>query len=175
VTRKSLRDFDEAEAKMKALMQDQQQLKDLWHRIDFNGNNIVSLAEIDKMVVEKFSVLNHKPALMRAYKATINSSESNGDDWVQKKEFKRLLGNLFYFNKIFWIFDNSDGDKDRRMDFAEFKNCLTSVAGGQMTESAMRADFSKVDRNGGGFILFDEFCRYFTQKACPKAMEDLVD
>jgi len=42
-------------------------------------------------VVEKYPLLNHKPALMRAYKTTINSSDSNGDDWVQRKEFKMLL------------------------------------------------------------------------------------
>jgi len=176
VSKKCLRDFDAAEGKIKALMQDRQQLKDLWSHMDFNGNGIISLAEIDKCVVEKFPLLNHKPALMRAYKATINASDSNGDDWVQRKEFKRLLGNLFYFNKAYWIFENQDGDKDRRMDFPEFKNCLTLVAGSAgMKDAEMKADFDKVDRNGGGIILFDEFCRYFTQKACPQCLQDLVD
>merc|ERR1719215_1858440 len=91
--------------------------------MDFNGNNICSLAEIDKLVVEKYPVLNHKPALMRAYKATIKGGD--GDDWVQRHEFKALLGNLFYFNKLFWLFENVDGDQDRRMTFAEFKKLLT--------------------------------------------------
>ena len=49
--------------------------------------------------------------------------EGNGDEWVQKAEFKMLLGlgpgrgvsagrpksafsgNLFYFNKLYWLFD----------------------------------------------------------------------
>merc|ERR1712014_476562 len=110
VAKKCFKDFDDLEAKIKAIMTDNKQLKELWNRIDFNGNNIVSLAEIDKLVVECFPVLNHKPALMRAYKATIRAGD--GDDWVDKKEFKMLLGNLFYFNKIFWLFDNADGDKD---------------------------------------------------------------
>merc|ERR1712232_1167880 len=176
VTKKCLRDFDEAEAKMKQLMQDHKQLKELWGRMDFNGNGIISLAEIDKCVVEKFPLLNHKPALMRAYKTTINSSESNGDDWVQRKEFKRLLGNLFYFNKIFWVFDNADGDKDRKMNFDEFKHSVTLLAGNAgMKETDMKADFDKVDRNHGGSILFDEFCRYFTQKACPQSLQDMLD
>merc|ERR1712228_947333 len=108
------------------------------------GNNIVSLAEIDKWVVESYPLLNHKPALMRAYKKTIR--EGNGDDWVQKKEFKALLGSLFYFNKIFWIFNETDGD-DRRMTQPEFR---------------------KIDKNGGGIILFDEFCQWMTMQSCPQ-------
>merc|ERR1711920_366926 len=102
-------------------MTDIPKLKELWRKIDFNGNNIVSLAEIDKLVVEHYPLLNHKPALMRAYKAAI---KGGGDDWVQKKEFKALLGYMFYFNKIFWLFENVDGDQDRRMNYDEFNKCL---------------------------------------------------
>merc|ERR1712227_455386 len=46
----------------------------------------------DKLAVEKFPLLNHKPALMRAYKASINTVKP--DDWVEKEEFKTLLGNF---------------------------------------------------------------------------------
>ena len=66
-------------------------LKSMWKRLDFNGNNVVSLAEIDKMVVDlvKGGVwpawLNNKPALMRAYKKTI-LKDGDGDDWVEKKD-----------------------------------------------------------------------------------------
>lgn len=87
----------------------------MWKRLDFNGNNIVSLAEVDKLVNEQFPLLNHKPALMRAFQATLKGGmlrckafrqmQGNGDEWVQKHEFKMLLGNLFYFNKLFWLFD----------------------------------------------------------------------
>merc|ERR1711970_667459 len=94
VKKKDLSCFDDLEKKIKAIMADKKQLKDLWHHIDFNGNNIVSLAEIDKLAVEKYPLLNHKPALMRAYKATIKSPNADGDDWVDKKEFKELLANL---------------------------------------------------------------------------------
>merc|ERR1712070_573185 len=103
VKQKTFKDFDDLEKEIKGIIADNGKLRELWQRLDFNGNNIVSLAEIDKLAVEKYPVLNHKPALMRAYKATIKAG--NGDDWVQKKEFKSLLGNLFYFNKIFWLFD----------------------------------------------------------------------
>lgn len=170
-SKKCLKDFDELEQKIQALVKDKKQLRALWDRLDFNGNNIVSLAEIDKLAVEAYPLLNHKPALMRAYKKTIH--DGNRDDWVEKKEFKALLGNLFYFNKIFWIFDQVDGD-DRRLTFQEFKKCLT-LCGAKVSTSQARQEFAQVDRNGGGIILFDEFCAYFASKSCPEAMTAWVD
>lgn len=172
LTQKCMRDFDQLEASIKKIMRDKKKLLELWKRIDFNGNNIVSLAEIDKLAVEKYPLLNHKPALMRAYKATINSVTR--DDWVERKEFKILLGHLFYFNKAFWLFEHVDADQDRRMTFQEFKMCLTQC-GAKMSEMEIKQDFQRVDRNGGGIILFDEFCKYLTQKKCPECMQELVD
>jgi hypothetical protein len=51
-------------------MSDADKLKELWTRLDFNDNGKVSLAEVDKLMVEMFPVLNHKPALMRAFQKT---------------------------------------------------------------------------------------------------------
>jgi hypothetical protein len=64
-------------------------------------------------VVERFPLLNNKPALMRAYKRTISKEGGgDGDDWVEKKEFKQLLINLFYFNRLWKAFDGVDtGEK----------------------------------------------------------------
>jgi Ca2+-binding EF-hand superfamily protein len=174
ITKKCFADFDALEKQIQATIKDHAKLLDLWHRIDFNGNNIVSLAEIDKLVVEKYPLLNHKPALMRAYKATIKAG--NGDDWVQKAEFKSLLANLFYFNKLFWLFEDVDADHDRRMAFPEFKKLLTITGCMQkMSEAECHADFRKVDKNGGGIILFNEFCIYFTHKECPQSLGAFMD
>jgi len=174
VNKKCFADFDKLEKIIQTTIGDRKKLHGLWKRMDFNGNNIVSLAEIDKLAVEKYPLLNHKPALMRAYKLTISKKGGgDGDSWVERKEFKRLLANLFYFNKIFWVFDQVDNDKDRRLNLHEFKQCLT-LCGTGMSNSQAQAEFRKVDRNGGGIILFDEFCRYFTESKCPQAMTDLI-
>lgn len=174
IQQKNLQKFDQLEATFKNTCHDKAQLRKLWSSLDFNGNNIVSLAEIDKMCVEQFPLLNHKPALMRAYKATIHGIGSNNDDWVQKKEFKILLGNLIYFNKIFWLFDHSDNDRDRRLKEKEFKWCL-QMLGEKMSDQQASTEFKKVDRNGGGVVLFDEFCKYVTQKKCPESLTDFID
>jgi len=170
--KKNFRDFDELEKKIKHIMYNKKKLGKLWKRADFNGNGIASLAEIDKMVGENYPLLNHKPALMRAYKAACKTRER--DEFVQKKEFKTLLANIFYFNKIWWVFEHSDSDGDRRLTFEEFKFCMNQC-GCKVTEAEARQDFSKVDTNGGDIILFDEFCQYFTEKNCPESMSDLID
>lgn len=172
IRKKCFSDFDALEAKVRRTMSDHKELHSLWNWLDCNGNNIVSLAEIDKFVVERFPLLNHKPALMRAYKASIHAQKAN--DWVDKSEFKTLLANIFYFNKLFWLFEHEDKDHDRRLKLPEFKWCLT-VCGCNMSELQIRQEFSRVDRNGGGIILFDEFCKYFSQKMCPEVMTSLVE
>jgi hypothetical protein len=44
----------------------------------------------------------------------------DGDAYVQKKEFKALLANIFFFNKLFLVFEDIDTGDDRRIDFGEF-------------------------------------------------------
>jgi len=172
--KKNFADFDALEKKIKALVSEQsgKGAQKLWKCLDFNGNNLVSDAEIDKWVVETWPLLNHKPAITRAYYASL---EAGGDHpgYVHKKDFKRLLVNLFYFNKLFWLFDHVQEDHDRRMDVKEFGWCL-SMCGCKMSERKIQAEFAKVDVNGGGLILFDEFCKYFTQKQCPQDLTDFV-
>ena len=131
----------------------------LWRGLDFNGNGIVSLAEIDKWVVERYPLLNSKPALMRAYKKT-TLKDGNGDDWVQRREFIKLLRNLFYFNRVYLVFDEIDTDDDRRIDLTEFKTGFDKL---KMENHDAETVFSEIDRNGGGYILFNEFCSWFAK------------
>lgn len=150
-----------AETKTKALR------TRLWNSLDFNGNGIVSLAEIDKWVVERYPLLNSKPALMRAYKKT-TLKDGNGDAWVQRNEFIKLLRNLFYFNRVYLVFSEIDSDNDRRIDLDEFK------AGFKLLKLDADAStvFTEIDTNNGGFILFDEFCLWFAEHM---NVNDLLD
>ena len=66
----------------------------LFRDIDVNGNGGLSLAEIDKAVESgligkalNYPDFNHKPALMRAYKA----ADRSGDAFIQQGEFFKLL------------------------------------------------------------------------------------
>jgi hypothetical protein len=93
------------EREIMALVADKTKFEGLWRQLDFNNNGSVSLAgafeifnlviiiiliipssihtEIDKFVAERYPLLNHKPALMRAYKRSISrEGGGDGDDWV---------------------------------------------------------------------------------------------
>jgi len=140
--------------------------RELWSRIDFNGNGYVSLAEIDKMIVEMqndsespFYGFNNKPALMRAYKASCLGGKKA--DWVERKEFPFLIRNLFFFDKLWDIFDAIDTDDDRRIDRDEFtKGCTASELINNPTPEEVAKVFDEMDTNDGDQILFDEFCVY---------------
>merc|ERR1712146_724453 len=104
--------------------------------------------------------------LMRAYKQTCLKEGGDGDAWVEPDEFPQLLVNLFYFNKLFKIFDEVDSDDDRRLGLTEFKSGLNILKMSIDAEDS-EAEFKKMDLNGGGVILFDEFCVWYTGKVSP--------
>jgi len=175
VVQRSMKQFQDLEDTVKAIIGDKTRLAALWQRCDSNGNGVVSLAELGKFVRDIYPLLDHQPALMRAFKAAdCKEKGGDGDERVSRKEFKTLLGNLFYFNKIFWLWDYVNVDKDSRLDVKEFSR-LMSIAGVRMKKAEVQQEFRKVDTNGGGYILFDEFCQYFTAKRCPECFRDLLD
>ena len=55
------------------------------------------------------------------------------------------------------MFDTVDTSDDRRMDFQEFKAAIPLLEqwGGHVPNPA--AEFGRIDTDGGGLILFDEF------------------
>ena len=154
---------------MKKLFGDKATLREVWAHCDNNGNGITSLAEVDGMVhfyvrsqkhrlYSFFRNLYNKNALIRAYKHTrLNDTTSDKDDWIQRHEFPALLKNLHFFNQLWQVFDELDVEDDRRVDFNEFRTGLANMDIVCDTEQA-REIFDDIDDNGGGYMLFDEFC-----------------
>lgn len=159
--------FDDVEKELLSIHKDKVKLAALWKEIDFNGNDKVSLAEIDKLIVTKYPVLNNKPAMMRAYKKT-TLKDGDGDAWVEKKEFRALLHNILYFTKVWDVFDDIDTGDDRRMNLAEFCRGVARLKV-QLKCSDLKMTFAKIDANGGGQVLFDEFCTWVS------AQKDVVE
>jgi len=140
-------------------MPSKEEREGLFDRIDYNGNGALSLAEIDKAVLELWPHFNHKAALMRAYKA----ADVNGDGYIKRREFRLLLKYVIYFNDLWHRFDEIDVNHDHRLDLQEFKR------GCQVLEIALdygeaESEFAAMDENDGGFVLFDEFCTWCAYK-----------
>ena len=140
----------------------------LFDALDVNGNGGLSLAEIDKGVVSGVFTkvlspegstggenFDHKPALMRAYHAADRSK----DGFIERSEFALLLQYMVYFNNLWHKFEAIDSDHDRRLNLAEF-TAGCQILGLDMTVEETEAEFMRCDADGGGMVLFGEFCAW---------------
>jgi Ca2+-binding EF-hand superfamily protein len=124
-------------------------------RMDMNGNGLLSLAEIDKAVVEIWPTFNHKKALMRAYKA----ADLSGDGYIGRREFPHLLKYLVYFNNLWKQFDIIDSDHNGRLDVKEMHEA-SQMLGLDLSWTTTVEEFGQMDADGVGYVRFDEFCAW---------------
>jgi Ca2+-binding EF-hand superfamily protein len=129
---------------------------ELWSKFDYNGNGMLSLAELDKAVSELWPDLNHKPAIMRAYRAADGQRGTDRPDgFIQKKEFRFFLTFIHYYNQLWVMFEQADADGDRRLTKPEFVEAAAALGVSDPDQV-----FEIVDANRGGVVLFDEFCTW---------------
>lgn len=132
-----------------------EELLQLWNRFDYNGNGLLSLAEIDKLVREEYPQYDDKQALLRAY----TFADADGSGFITKHEFATLVRSLAYFKALAEEFREVDASGDRRIDFDEFLAGAPRMGLNLGIEEA-RAIFAKMDADGGGLVLFEEFCAF---------------
>lgn len=72
------------------------------------------------------------------------------------KEFEKIVELLTYYNEISQLFEQLDKNNDDRITFSEFKKGFSLLNEDDTDEDYLREEFSKIDTNGGGHILFDE-------------------
>eukprot|EP00697_Spironema_sp_BW2_P014889 gnl/Spiro4/5532_TR2809_c0_g1_i1.p1 gnl/Spiro4/5532_TR2809_c0_g1~~gnl/Spiro4/5532_TR2809_c0_g1_i1.p1 ORF type:complete len:713 (-),score=189.32 gnl/Spiro4/5532_TR2809_c0_g1_i1:83-2221(-) len=157
--------FAQEEASVLTDLADGAKAEELWKHLDANGNGIVSLAEVDSLIVNKYPSLNHKPALMKAFQHT-TENDGESDPWVHRNEFSALLKNIVFFNKVFGIFDQLDTGRDRRISREEWVSGLHKL-GLPLTAEQASDEFDQV-ANGANHILFDEFCEYVASQLAVK-------
>ena len=132
-----------------------EELLQLWNRFDYNGNGLLSLAEIDKLVREEYPQYDDKQALLRAY----TFADADGSGFITKNEFATLVRSLAYFKALAEEFREVDASGDRRIDFDEFLAGAPRMGLNLGIEEA-RAIFAKMDTDNGGLVLFEEFCAF---------------
>jgi len=71
-----------------------------------------------------------------------------------------LQVNLFYFNKLWMLYKTIDTDGDGRVDLEEFRKGIAILELG-LSDADVNAEFCKMDIDGGGRVLFDEFCVWY--------------
>jgi Ca2+-binding EF-hand superfamily protein len=170
-TRKTLACFDNLEKKILTLTRMRPKMKKLWNRIDYNGDGFVTVAEISKMCANEWPLMNHEPALQAAYNKAVEKTA--GDGKIEQSEFKVLLCHMLYYNKIMWLMNQIDNDRDSKIGPREFKQLLL-MSGNSIESSEADRMFRELDSNGNGFLDFDEFVMFFTSKMAPDATSKLV-
>lgn len=136
-----------------------------------NGNGVLSLAEIDKAirdVLQIDAIFDAKPAIMRAFQNAKDKYPSKrgevGDDYIERREFKYFLISLRQYFEYWVAFSRVDVSGDKRITLIEFtdaKDVIEKWVGKIDPEE----EFKKIDTNGGGYILFDEFCNWALKKS----------
>ena len=142
----------------------------IWNYIDVNGNSYVSLAEVDKGlrdVLQLDAVFNCKKAIIRAFNASkhaVKTKSKHGPDYIERAEFRLLLQYLRQYYEYYQAFARIDTGDDNRVDLKEFIAAKASIEKwvGKIADPV--AEFNKIDKNGGGQILFDEFCEWAIAK-----------
>jgi len=155
--------------------------RQLFRQIDTNGNGHLSLAEVDKGIVDALGcrdLLNIKPVLIRAFNAAKNlSGEEVGPfaGYVQFKEFRGLLSYLRQYFEYWVMFDRIDTSSDRRINFQEFQQALGEIQKWGVEVADPVAAFREIDVNGQGMILFDEFANWAISNSLDLEDDDEVE
>jgi len=147
------------------------QRKAMFRQFDPNGNGILSLAEVDKSIMEVIQmddVTNMKPAIMRAFQIAKDVTKSKrgdiGDDYIEFKEFRYFLVSLRQYIEYNIAFSRIDADSDKRISLVEFKEAQPKIEE-WVGKIDAEEEFKKIDTNDGGIVLFDEFCKWAIHKS----------
>lgn len=124
--------------------------------MDYNCNKIISLAEIDKYIVERYPRYDNKPALLRAYKA----ADSNGDGFIDYNEYRNLWRYIRDYTKYWYSFREMDLNGDRRLSYEEFLVTSKELFQLNLPKDIAKRTFIQMDKDGKGMVLFAEFCDY---------------
>ena len=152
-----------------------------WKVLDFNGNGYVSLAELDKFLNESMGnphLFDSKPVIIRAHnaaKAKVKTKSLHGPDYVERCEFRLVLVYLRQYFEYWAAFKRVDKSDDDRISLIEFMDAKDSIEVWVGPIDDVEATFQEIDTNGGGKILFKEFCRWATRKSLDLEDDDDYD
>ena len=142
--------------------------KRLFYLFDPNGNGYLSLSEVQRAVrdiIGSDEMFDAKPAIMRAFQAAkgaVDTKSKLGADFVEWSEFRALLVYLKRYFELYQMFARVDSGGDHRINAREFKAAVPSLKAWRpdLELSNPAAVFAKIDGNGGGEVLFEEFCNW---------------
>ena len=155
---------------VKKTAEDRDKRKKIWRAIDMNGNGYCSLAELDRGIRDVLllpEIFDCKKPIMRAFQAArlkVPPRTKHSDDYVEWMEFRIFLVYLRQYFEYYVMFCRTDLTGDHKVDINEFKLALPTLEKWGVKIANPESEFKKIDKNGGGVIMFDEFCEYAIKK-----------
>lgn len=145
-------------------------IKQLWRRLDKAGSGIVRLVELDRLVQDMAakrawpSWFGNKQARMMAYANTLVLDEDD-DDWVEQADFHAMLLGVYWFCKLWQLFDLAETADDSRLRFREFLSGMEKLDP-DLSREDLNHEFGKIDADAdaGGGVLFSDVCAYLCQR-----------
>ena len=140
-----------------------------WNRLDSNGNGLVSGAEVDTWVQQYHKPLRIRAVIKQAAIQTLQSPDGTQAEYIKRDTFPALLVNFVACMRAWIMFDRlnksdeSVGLKDKRIEYAEFKDGLMNLSH-QVTEDIVKVEWALVDSDGKGMVLFNEFSNWYQLK-----------
>jgi Ca2+-binding EF-hand superfamily protein len=152
---------------VRGLLADENRVRDLWREIDPESDERVPLEDVQQLLLGRWPELARKDALARAYQTSCSSpddvSDAEGweddDAWLVSADFAPLMAHVYYFNRLWAVFDDIDVGRDREIGFGEFVRALARLKMDRPVSEA-EATFDRLDRNSGGRIKFDAFAAW---------------
>lgn len=164
------------------------ELKRIWKAWDANRSGAMSLAELDKFIVDD------PPAGWSGFQpkdeSLIIAFSYADDDWsgeVSFAEFEGLMKNVVFFSMLLDWYNEFDETGDGRLEDWEFVDDAHKIAQrcsfpgvkqiGTMSEQELQRQFDIIDEDGGGKILFAEFAKWIASMSNPERMpwDKLID
>ncbi|KAI3817303.1 hypothetical protein L1987_11092 [Smallanthus sonchifolius] len=133
----------------------EQELEQVFKKIDVNGDGKISSSELESIM----GSLSHRPT-EEELKIMMTEADSDGDGFIDLKEFIELntngIDSVELLENLKDAFSVFDVDKNGAITADELQNVLGSL-GEECTIGQSRKMIAGVDKDGDGKISFDEF------------------
>ena len=136
--------------------EDVRDLNQTFHRVDKDGNGMISIKEFEKCI-EKYSEKNNlsKKELKDLYKCI----DIDNSGYISYNEFIAATMNkkkVLTREACFEAFKTFDHDKDGKISLEDFEKIVLTNTNSEAEKKELRAIFNEIDEDGSGTIDFEE-------------------
>jgi len=133
-------------------------LASAWKQVDNNGSGVASISEIQPWVTKSIPSITEKKTVSKAYRETL----PDGVVDLKKTDFVTLVKNVFFYNKVFIVWDAidaADKSEKKKINAKEFSVGIRRFKL-KLSKQQKLDEFNRIDNDKSGKITFDEFCDF---------------